>query len=130
MSKEELTKEKILDMKPWELDRYIHELLFDGEDLSEFECRGSSYVKVTDTKVTWRDVRKYSTDMTTAWEVAELYPIAKVERVEIFVGNIEVMVTLWEGFDHINPIEVTAKTAPEAICKAALLAVIGGSENE
>lgn len=67
---------------------------------------------------------KYSTDVSEAWKVAEQYPIATVERVEIFVGNIEVKAALWEGFDYRDPIEVTAKTAPEAICKAALLAVL------
>lgn len=66
----------------------------------------------------------YVENISAAWEIAERYPIATVERVEIFEGNIEVKVTLWEGFDYREPIEATAKTVPEAICKAALLAVL------
>lgn len=65
-----------------------------------------------------------STDISAAWEVAKRYPIATIERVEIFVGNVEVKATLWEGFDYIDPVEATAKTVPEAICKCALLTVM------
>lgn len=120
-----MKREEILAMEPWKIDRYIHEKLIGGEDLSEFEYRGNnSYVKVTNTGVMWRDVPKYSTNISSAWEIAEQYPIATVERVEIFEGNIEVKVTLWEGFDYREPVEATAKTVPEAICKAALLAAL------
>ncbi|GIP02085.1 hypothetical protein J28TS4_04920 [Paenibacillus lautus] len=70
----------------------------------------------------------YTEGVSEAWEIAEQYPIATVERVEIFEGNIEVKATLWEGFDYREPVEATAKTVPEAICKAALLAVLEEGE--
>lgn len=118
MSKQELTKEQILAMEPGrEMDAWVAKhVRFPRHTNPIEEVKG------------W--CKNYSTDMAAAWEIAELYPIAKVERVEIFVGNTEVTVMLWEGFDHIDAIETTAKTAQEAICKAALLAVIGGSGNE
>jgi hypothetical protein len=66
-------------------------------------------------------VPPYSTDIAAAWEVVEKmseqwpqYQLAKIE---------DGWSVMW-GFDGYGWPEATGKTAPEAICKAALLAVM------
>ncbi len=106
----DMTREEILAMKPGqELDELIAIHVMEREN----------------NRTVWgQKPFTPSRQISAAWEVAERYPIATIERVEIFVGNVEVKASLWEGFDYKEPVEVTAKTAPEAICKAALLAVM------
>ncbi|SMF88049.1 hypothetical protein SAMN05661091_4082 [Paenibacillus uliginis N3/975] len=110
-----MTREEILAMKPWQIDRHVHEILFDGEDLSEFEYKGNgSYVKVTDTSVIWRDVPNYSTNLSAAWEVFEKFGYHAFIETNHGGGYIA----------SVNCIAAFAITAPEAICKAALIAVL------
>lgn len=69
------------------------------------------------------DYFRPSTDIAAAWEVVEKmseqwpqYQLAKIE---------DGWSVMW-GFDGYGWPEATGKTAPEAICKAALLALEGG----
>lgn len=76
---------------------------------------------------------KFSTDIAAAWEVVErinhhIIEISKREkirgcvtyRVWVFTRSLEYPDECWDRL-----VQVEGKTAPEAICKAALLAVMG-----
>lgn len=80
---------------------------------------------------TWTSsIPNYTTDISAAWALAEQYPIAKLERVEIFEGNVEVIAELWSGFDHQDIVEAHAKTASEAVCLAALILLSAVTKEE
>lgn len=67
----------------------------------------------------------YSEDTSAAWEVLSRFPIIRVERVEVFEGNVTVSVSIYSSTEGTDPVTVSAKTLEEAACKAALLAVMG-----
>ncbi|GAB7057397.1 hypothetical protein JCM16163A_41460 [Paenibacillus sp. YK5] len=69
----------------------------------------------------------YSTDISAAWEVVE-----KMKRNDwVFVINsISEEWTALFYLDRIHEHEVTCNSAPEAICKAALLAIMNGGDNQ
>jgi hypothetical protein len=69
--------------------------------------------------------KHYSTSISAAWEVVEKFPLVDVSRCEFFEGNVTHEIKMWVKLDEdAIPYELSAKTAPEAICKAALLAVL------
>lgn len=69
----------------------------------------------------------WATDMSAAWEVVSKFPMFEVTRIEYFEGNITHEAKVWIDLEEGTvPHEISAKTAPEAICKAALIAVMGG----
>ena len=110
-----MTRDEILAMEPGrELDTKI-----------EIEVFGLKPSKTTPgwvvEGVRARPPRPFSTDIAAAWEVVEKmseqwpqYQLAKIE---------DGWSVMW-GFDGYGWQEATGKTAPEAICKAALLAVM------
>lgn len=120
MSKQVITDEQILNLPP-------------GRDLdSHIALRVMGFKQITIVgKYYFTDpidtqLKSYSTDIAAAWEVLQHL---KNKGAEINVGFFE----QWDcSIDY--PIGCNwrseAETAPEAICKAALLAVIGGSGNE
>ncbi|MEC0233558.1 hypothetical protein P4H71_04210 [Paenibacillus kribbensis] len=70
----------------------------------------------------------YSTDIGAAWEVSQKYPIMKLTRTKIFeISLAEYICTFWNDADS-GPIEVPATTAQEAVCLAALIAVLTQGE--
>lgn len=120
MSEQDLTKERVLNMKPYELDRYVHELLFNGDDLSDFEYKGNnSYVKETYERITWRIVPTYSTNMSLAWRVEEQIKELGL-RVQYTVALKSVVLNSGEYVGMFDYIHAT----PEQRCKSALLAVL------
>jgi hypothetical protein len=62
-----------------------------------------------------KPLKKYSTDIAAAWEVAEKF-------------NDGIKLESWDGYTveicYPKCIKVHARTAPEAICKAALLTIL------
>lgn len=104
-----MTREEILTMKPGRvLDMRVAQFVI-----------GGSWID---------DVPDFSTRLSAAWEVVEKFPIIKITRVEIFEGNYYHAVEISANTETDSPLRVEAKTAPEAICKAALLAVLGEEE--
>lgn len=102
----ELTREEILAMEPGQiLDYYVAEKVMGGVPWGPFQP---------------------STEISDAWKVLEKFPLVQIEYVEIFEGNKSATVRVWSlGSDIGNDgIAVSARTAAEAICKGALLAVL------
>mgnify|MGYP001144293395 CR=1 FL=1 len=108
---EQLTREKILALQPGrELDALVAEKIFG----------------VNNPDARWSP----STDIAAAWEVVE--KMSKTHFSEIAMTELEdgtwgwmarFILVLNEPYT-VNGYRATAKTSPEAICKAALLAVI------
>ncbi|URJ46415.3 hypothetical protein MF628_000945 [Paenibacillus polymyxa] len=72
--------------------------------------------------------KPYTTDIGTAWEVAQRYPIMTLTRTQIFeISPAEYSCTFWSDADS-SPIEVPATTAQEAVCLAALISVLTQGE--
>jgi len=113
---------KIRNMKPGrELDALVAEKVM-GWTYGHPCPEGMDCLHWADEKGKVRDYKppQYSTDIAAAWEVVEKmseqwpqYQLAKIE---------DGWSVMW-GFDGYGWPEATGKTAPEAICKAALLAV-------
>ncbi|MDP9675374.1 BC1872 family protein [Paenibacillus polymyxa] len=122
-----LTREQVLTMEPAEIDRHIHTILFNGEDLTGFKYKHVTYtipdrrvfVKEIDTGVIWRECLAYSLEISSAWEaekkIKELRLQAKycIALKQIVIGTGEYV----GMFDYIH-------ATPEQRCKAALLAVL------
>jgi len=69
-------------------------------------------------------IDKYSNDLLAAWEVAEKFPsfqVTKMHDVELPWAKEEMYRAIVKGNKYV----AHAKTAPLAICRAALLAVMG-----
>ncbi|SDJ62085.1 BC1872 family protein [Paenibacillus naphthalenovorans] len=75
----------------------------------------------------WYNVPKFSADISAAWKAVE-----KMKRNDwVFVINsISEEWTALFYLDRIHEHEVTCNSAPEAICKAALLAIMNGGDNQ
>lgn len=67
-------------------------------------------------------LKDWSTDISAAWEVSEKVPCIQLQRK--INGD---YVVRWGSYSEKDRC-VTAQTAPEAICKAALLAILPGEE--
>lgn len=71
----------------------------------------------------YKIIREYSTDISAAWEVVEkLINDAGIDISIIFDISREYKVKITD--DGVIKSKIQCKTAPEAICKAALLAVL------
>ena len=135
-----LTREEIMNMKPGrELDALAAEKVM-GWRKKTFPGGGGGFTAWVDenekvmklisnstmSETCYRcDYFRPSTDIAAAWEVVEKmseqwpqYQLAKIE---------DGWSVMW-GFDGYGWPEATGKTAPEAICKAALLAVMDGED--
>ena len=124
MSKQVITDEEILNLSPGrDLDSHIALRVM---GLKEIIIVGKHYF--TDPIDT--QLKSYSTDIRAAWEVVEKLSRGQVDRSFVMEFHFE---RYYARFGEVpfrpyrNEMYVTA---PEAICKAALQAVIGGSGNE
>lgn len=124
MSKQELTKEQILAMKPGrEMNRLIAETVL---------RTGNTSSPVDFSEKDWFDyhhdiigVFHYSSNISDVWQVEE--QIKKVSLTVEYTGALK-QVVLSSG-EYVGMFDFIHAT-PEQRCKAALLAVIGGSSNE
>lgn len=126
-----MTRDEILALKPGrELDALVAEKVM-GWTYGHPCPEGMDCLHWVDEKGEVRDYKppQYSTDISAAWEVFEKNG---------YYGNVsymgvEYVCTLWSKWDDEGlgvDVTATGNTAPEAICKAALLAVIGEDEHE
>lgn len=127
-----MTKDEILNMPAGdEIDALISQCVF-GNKIQWFDgpggpvITGGTYEKIR----TWNKVSSYSTNMAAAWEV--------VEKVAGEDSELSVRITgeyLGNGWrcvftNAFVDYDVMAKTAPLAICRAALLAVMDASRKQ
>lgn len=138
-----MTREEIMKLEGYELDIAVAEkvmgIIFPtveemkkiAEDQWKVQpsCRdffmGFYAWEEEDGEFNWRyKTKSYSTDITSAWEVLEKYPLSMIERVEIFEGHTTVNVTIFPDPDKGWSVFASAITLPEAATKAALLAVM------
>lgn len=126
---EQLTREKILSMPAGrELDALVAEKVMGWKQCSMEGVRiKTCYGKPPEFGRNDGRVRipGYSTDISAAWEVVE-----KVKQMNwFFILSDNLFPDKWEASLFWDPngtmIEARAETAPEAICKASLLAVMG-----
>ncbi|MMZ59643.1 hypothetical protein D1872_216930 [compost metagenome] len=117
-----MTIEEMLALDPGrELDAHIAVMVM---GFKEVTIVGNHYF--TDPIDT--SLKEYSMDISAAWEVVEKFPYAIISRAEIFEENNYHAVEIYTDVEMGLSARVEAKTAPEAICKAALLAVLGEEE--
>lgn len=122
-----MTREEIEAMEPGrELDRLIRIHLFGDIDESWVwkEWWGEHWITDNKEVATWFELPKYSTDISAAWEV-----ITKMKERNWWIA-LNAEYKEWNAMFYWDPhqqaYECGAETAPEAICKAALLAVLEG----
>ncbi|MGV2359829.1 MAG UNVERIFIED_CONTAM: hypothetical protein MIN83_00245 [Paenibacillus polymyxa] len=114
-------------MQPRERDAWVAEKVM-GLELSDNMLAAYPKYRLPDYPDYFRDVPNYSTDIGAAWEVSQKYPIMKLTRTKIFeISPAEYICTFWNDADS-GPIEVPATTAQEAVCLAALIAVLTQGE--
>lgn len=119
-----LTREDILNQTTGrKLDRWVQEHIF-KVDLSEFhwERKGKSMFKETDVGVVWVEIPDYSEDISAAWEIVERLKAKNWQYVIASEGE-KVDVTFYWDPHRMEGCLFDCKL-PEAICKAALLAVL------
>ncbi|MHA7967713.1 BC1872 family protein [Paenibacillus sp. CAU 1782] len=118
-----LTEQQIRDMDPGrELDRLIATQIMG--------CEIDERIDIYFQGKKWSPIPEYSTDISAAWEVVEKCNEVKVKRYETMGGHCyfcKIEVESTEGWDEV--IE-TGDTAPEAICKAALIAHMRGGSGD
>lgn len=113
-----IEREKILAMQEGpKLDVLVQKYVFES-DVFEIPA-GWAYR--TDTS--WHFIRNYSSSISAAWELVDKLKLAITPQSEGAPEGMAYMVE-YENEPHVSGIRVFAKTAPEAICKAALLAVM------
>ncbi|KPV60742.1 hypothetical protein QJ48_04260 [Paenibacillus sp. A3] len=137
-----MNEQQIRDMKPGpEMDRLIAKTLYNARPCG-LEGREDMFIIIGDFGPNdarpflggWYD-RHWSTTEEKAWESIPKYSIDISAAWEIFVKFDMPILKKWFDQDdtdwytcRIGTIIISARTAPEAICKAALLA-IGGAES-
>lgn len=134
-----MTRDEIMSMEPGrELDCLVAEKVMGykvsfwslhlAEDGSKEELipnnLGDCALQVMYKDNIWQCIPSYSTDISAAWEVRQ--------RIHDTIGGTKIISVcddfpeecqIWDGMKYIS---VRANTVPEAICKAALLAVMDG----
>jgi len=113
-----MTRDELLELKPGrELDALVMQYIFKAEkkDIGD-ECYWVS--EIDGEEECWPRWFSPSTDISASWEVVEMFSYIDIHRYDDFfacaiypIGNSAVM-------------RARGKTMPEAICKAALLAVM------
>ena len=121
-----MTRDEVLALKPGrELDALVMRIVFNAEkkDIGD-ECYWVS--EVNGEEVCWPRWFSPSTDIAAAWEVLEKFFWVQVTANPPHIWKATVITSPANG-----SVTATAKgfTAPEAICKAALLALEGGEES-
>jgi len=142
-----MTRDEVLAMKPgreldariahlvmgWHItscETYPHEKIVRVKTLRSPEESGGevpyekTFTKVYSSAIWNKDIPHYSTDIAAAWEVAEKM---SEEWPQFSIARVDTGWCVMWGFDGYGWPNVTVATAPEAIpeaiCKAALLAV-------
>ncbi len=112
-----MTRDEILAMKPGrELDSLVAEKVMGYTTYGQFRDKDGVRVMID----------RYSTDIAAAWEVAEKMTSLFWEmNLDTGSKSNTTKVEFYRTFDQTFHV-VVANTAPEAICKAALLALEGG----
>ncbi|WP_211750425.1 hypothetical protein [Paenibacillus sp. Marseille-Q4541] len=123
MSKRVITDEEILNLPPGrDLDAHVALRVM---GFKEITIVGKHYfTDPIDTKL-----KLYSTDISAAWEIVDKL---KIQIIPQSIGAPDQLsyLAIYNNEPFESKVEVFGRTAPEAICKAALITVIGGSGNE
>lgn len=115
-----MTREEVLAMESGrDLDKLIAEKIF-GREFESFPMGDCFYDGNG-----WVMADRYSTDISAVWEVVEKFPLSMIERVEVFVGNITVNVTLYPSTESEKSYTASSNSFGLSTCRAALLAVLG-----
>jgi hypothetical protein len=125
-----LTREEILAMEPGPaLDEITAEIACGRKVRMLNEVTNNSFKPQYDKKVIdegagrYNIIPRYSSDISAAWEVADKLKIAIIPQSSSAPGNLKYLARAEWDFRQ-NEIDVFAATAPEAISKVALLAVL------
>jgi len=132
-----VTREEILALEPGrELDALVAEKVMGW---TEVECFGVINNRVKNPPTpgceviiargrnrgrSLRIIPCYSTDISAAWEVVE--KLKETYGVEVYTDLDMSACRLFDELTYLPAEEVISNTAPEAICKAALIAVMEG----
>ena len=112
-----MTRDEVLAMKPGrELDALVAEKVMGWKVAQVFDLKDTDGTNIANGITPYsigQRVPHYSTDIAAAWEVVGKFEYIDVRRFKDHWGC------------TVYGQTVTGKTAPEAICKAALLAVMG-----
>ncbi|WP_017687955.1 hypothetical protein [Paenibacillus sp. PAMC 26794] len=122
MTKTALTREQVLEMEPGEeIDTLVAEKVMCWKRHKP-ESWENEYWVDKDGSLMY-EVKKFqpSRNKLDAWKVAESYPICRIERHEIFVGNVNHEIEMWSGFDYIDPVKIEDKIMELGISKCALI---------
>jgi hypothetical protein len=116
-----MTKKEILAMKPGrELDKVVGEIVF-GYEVKIFLFQGFApdpyYRTPSQYGRTYEFLPNYSTDISAAWQVVE--KLFREGYGLLMIGDVDKFTVILAADMNYK---AEAKTAPEAICKAALLA--------
>ncbi|MNN89976.1 hypothetical protein D3C81_2078610 [compost metagenome] len=98
------------------------------EPVADFESYSFRVGERSTEEEAWNDNHKFSNDISAAWEVVE-----KMKQNNwFFILSDNLFPDKWEASFFWDPnqemIDLISNSAPEAICKAALLAVLGKEE--
>ncbi|MHB8172129.1 MAG: BC1872 family protein [Thermincolia bacterium] len=119
-----MTRDEVLNMKPGrELDALVAEKVMGERVRSRGQLESCI---MPGANKPWRAIPNYSTDISASWEVIETLAsvFRMLERVPLIS---QYTCTVWPD-NLLKPIKVNAPTAPEAICKAALLVCLRDGE--
>lgn len=118
-----MTRDEILNMPAGRvLDAVVAERVLNWTHIKHNELL-NEYSVGKDPDVGWRVIPNFSTDIAAAWEVVEKMPFGYELRLCDYKGSI----VRWQAEFHepgAKTLMVWADTAPLAICRAALLAMI------
>jgi uncharacterized protein YjaG (DUF416 family) len=122
-----VNKEEILAMEAGrELDAAVAETVFGWYDISLMTNSSNNFTNYQGFSPgihSRRKIKNYSTDISAAWEVAEkfqTYQVTKTHQVNLPNG----LEDMYRAIVKANKFVAYARTAPLAICRAALLAVM------
>lgn len=133
-----MNRDEILAMKPGrELDALVAEKVMGyaiGDGQGGWIVQKVIIHRPDDGTAEWlrngqQQLPHYSTDISAAWEVVDKLKISIVPQCLGAPDEYSYMVE-YENEPYVNGIRVFASKAPEAICKAALLAVLAVIANE
>lgn len=117
-----MNRDEILDMKPGrELDCLVAEKVM-NKRVHFIRPWGWLYAEQDVNR--WTNVKHYSTDIAAAWEVRQrIHETIGGTKISSVCDEFPEECQIWDGRSYIS---VRSNTVPEAICRAALLAVLGG----
>lgn len=119
-----MTRDEILAMNPGrELDRLVAEKVMNKR---VHFTRPWGWLYAEQDVNRWTNVKHYSTDISAAWEVRQhIHKTIGGTKIISVCDEFPEECQIWDGRRYIS---VRANTVPEAMCMAALLAVLGGEK--